>query len=350
MTTLPEEGSAVPVSDERSLSDAANDVLEQAAAAVDPLGELADFAPLDNQRRLLLVHAHPDDETLWTGGTIARYAAEGALVALVTCTRGEEGEVVAEDLAALRSDPERLAEHRVEELATACEALRCTEHRYLGGPGRWVDSGMRPAPDGSGLGPTSADPRALARAGAERDSEAVAELVAVVREIRPQVVVSYAPDGGYGHPDHVAAAALTVAAVEAAGDPAYRPDVGVPWAVAKRYETVLPRGVVVAALQEMRDGHDGGFVVPDAPEQVAHVVEDTDVTTTVDVGDHTDAVVAALRAHRTQVSVAGGTYALSHGRGMRVLTAEHYVLAAGRHGGGVGPDGREDDLFAGVRT
>src|SRR3954447_13127348 len=93
--------------------------------------------------RLLLVHAHPDDETIVSGATMAKYAAEGALVTLVTCTLGEEGEVLVPELAHVAADrDDALGPIRIEELATACEALRVGDHRFLGGPGRWRDSGM----------------------------------------------------------------------------------------------------------------------------------------------------------------------------------------------------------------
>ena len=89
-------------------------------------------------RRLLLVHAHPDDESIGTGATIARYAAEGTQVTLVTCTRGELGEVIPPELAYLAADGDRLGEHRITELAAACAALGIGDQRFLGGPGRWM--------------------------------------------------------------------------------------------------------------------------------------------------------------------------------------------------------------------
>src|SRR3954467_5996626 len=106
-------------------------------------------------RRLLLVHAHPDDETIGTGATMAKYAAEGAEVCLVTCTLGEEGEIIPPELRYLAADKEdRLGEYRIHELAAACAALGVRDHRFLGGPGRWRDSGMHGAP-------TNDDPRAF---------------------------------------------------------------------------------------------------------------------------------------------------------------------------------------------
>jgi N-acetyl-1-D-myo-inositol-2-amino-2-deoxy-alpha-D-glucopyranoside deacetylase len=106
-------------------------------------------------QRVLFVHAHPDDESIETGATMAKYAAEGAHVCLVTCTRGEEGEVIPEDLRHLSGD--ELGDHRTGELARACAALGVDDHRYLGGEGRWRDSGMMGTPGASG-GPTSTRP------------------------------------------------------------------------------------------------------------------------------------------------------------------------------------------------
>src|SRR4051795_8521256 len=137
--------------------------------------------------RILLVHAHPDDESIETGATMARYAAEGAYVCLVTCTRGEEGEVIPEDLRHLAGDA--LGEYRVGELARACDALGVADHRFLGGAGRWRDSGM--AHVGETLlaaAPPALHPRALARP--EALPEQVDALVAVLEEVRPQVVVT----------------------------------------------------------------------------------------------------------------------------------------------------------------
>src|SRR5438270_3850612 len=147
-------------------------------------------------KRMLLVHAHPDDETIGSGATMAKYAAEGAHVALVTCTLGEEGEILVPGLVHLASDKEdALGGHRIGELAAAMKAVGVTDHRFLGGPGRWRDSGMMGTPGND-------DPRCFWRADVDA---AAADLSAVIREVRPQVMVSYDAEGGYGHPDHIQA-------------------------------------------------------------------------------------------------------------------------------------------------
>ena len=154
-------------------------------------------------RRLMLVHAHPDDETIFTGATMARYAAEGAHVTLVTCTAGEEGEILTPDIAHLAAEQEDgLGPHRVEELAAAMRELGVADHRYLGGAFHYRDSGMQWGPDGHAM------PRDLTREDTfwQADlTEAADILVAVIREVRPQVLITYDEFGGYGHPDHIQA-------------------------------------------------------------------------------------------------------------------------------------------------
>ena len=145
---------------------------------------------------MLLVHAHPDDESIGTGATMAKYAAEGAGVTLITCTLGELGEVIPPDLAYLAADAEGgLGEYRIGELEAACAALDVTDHRFLGGACRWHDSGMM------GLASNDA-PGSFWRADVD---EAAGELLAVIREVRPQVLISYDDNGFYGHPDHIQA-------------------------------------------------------------------------------------------------------------------------------------------------
>src|SRR4051794_31677477 len=198
--------------------------------------------PVTSPRRLLLVHAHPDDETINNGATMARYVAEGASVTLLTCTLGEEGEVLVPELAQLAADQaDQLGGYRIGELAAAMAALGVSDWRFLGGAGRYRDSGMMDTP-------ANDKPRAFWRADLDA---AVAHAVAVVREVRPHVVVAYDEVGGYGHPDHIQAHRVAMAAVDAAADPEYRRDLGAPWAVAKVYWNAMPRSVVRAGIEAM---------------------------------------------------------------------------------------------------
>jgi N-acetyl-1-D-myo-inositol-2-amino-2-deoxy-alpha-D-glucopyranoside deacetylase len=269
---------------------------------------------LGDSRRLLLVHAHPDDESIGTGATIARYAAEGAQVTLVTCTRGELGEVIPAELAYLAMDGDRLGRYRITELAAACAALGIRDHRFLGGPGRWRDSGMM------GL-PANDDPDCFWQADVPA---AAAELATVIREVRPQVLVTYDQNGFYGHPDHIQAHRVASAAIHlaAAGGPAGQ------WQVAKFYATAVPQSVAAAA-------------------GLPYWVPDGQVTTEIDGTACLAAKIAAMRAHATQIAVAasGDRFALADGRWQPVLGKEFYTLLAGA---AKPADAREHDLFAGL--
>ncbi|MEE2034529.1 N-acetyl-1-D-myo-inositol-2-amino-2-deoxy-alpha-D-glucopyranoside deacetylase [Rhodococcus chondri] len=287
-------------------------------------------------RRLLLVHAHPDDETLTTGGTIARYAAEGAEVTVVTCTLGEEGEVIGDEWAQLTADrADQLGGYRILELTRALDALGVPAPRFLGGAGRWRDSGMAGTP-------SAADPRAWVNADPD---EAVSALVEVIRETRPHVVVTYDPVGGYGHPDHIAVHRRVTSAVEAAGTDVY-PDAGAPWTPAKVYWTVTEASALAAGVAAIRDVPDG-WKRPE-PDDLPSTPDD-EVGAAIDVTGVLDAKRAAMAAHATQVLLAPGgeQFALSNLVAQPVFAEEHYVLVRGERGE-VDETGRERDLFAGI--
>jgi N-acetyl-1-D-myo-inositol-2-amino-2-deoxy-alpha-D-glucopyranoside deacetylase len=292
-------------------------------------------------RRLLLVHAHPDDETINNGATMARYVAQGAQVTLLTCTLGEEGEVLVPELAQLAADQaDQLGGYRIGELAAAMTALGVTDWRFLGGPGRYRDSGM--------IGTeANAKPRAFWNADLD---EAVAHAVAVVRETRPQVLVTYDEEGGYGHPDHIQAHRVAMGAVDAAADPTYRPDLGAAWRVAKVYWCCTPRSVLREGAQAMTAlGEASPFEQLGDIDEIPFAVPDELVAAAVDGRAHAAAKDAAMRAHATQITVDGPFFALSNNLGQEVLGVEHYRLVRGERGpAGAGPQGWEDDLFAGL--
>ena len=290
--------------------------------------------PSPDGRRLLLVHAHPDDESIATGATMAKYAAEGAAVTLVTCTLGELGEVIPPDLAYLAADKDGgLGEYRIGELAAACAELGVTDHRFLGGAGRWRDSGMMGEP-------TNDDPRCFWRADVE---EAAAALLDVVRDVRPQVIVSYDANGFYGHPDHIQAHRVAMRAFEKAGG-----------LVRKMYANTVPKSVLVGMVERMRGGDPAerpaagtGFTPVQSAGELPFGVPDEVVTTEVDATAYLDNKLNAMRAHATQITVDSPFYALSNNLGVRAFGVEYYILLAGQRGP-AGSDGREADLFAGI--
>ncbi|HET9657079.1 MAG TPA: N-acetyl-1-D-myo-inositol-2-amino-2-deoxy-alpha-D-glucopyranoside deacetylase [Kineosporiaceae bacterium] len=301
--------------------------------------------------RMLLVHAHPDDETINNGATMARYAAAGAAVTLVTCTRGELGEILVPELAHLAADAEGgLGAHRETELAAAMAALGVRDHRFLGeaGHGRearmYRDSGMAYAPDGSVIPVPDLSPDAFALADVD---EAAQRLADVVREVRPQVLVTYEPGGGYGHPDHLQAHRVTMRAVELAGSAEGAG--GSAWAVPKTYWIVLPETTVRRALAELTAAGENPFEGWSADGPLpSMIVPDDQVTTSVDGSAYTGHKAAAMRAHATQIIVDGPLFALSNGVGQPLVGVEYYRLVTGRPAAPFDAEGRETDLFAGV--
>lgn len=292
-------------------------------------------------RRMLLVHAHPDDETIATGATMAKYRAQGADVTLVTCTLGEEGEIIVPDVAHLAADQEdRLGEHRMQELGAAMKALGVEDWRLLGGPGKYRDSGM--------IGTASNEnPGSFWQADL---LDASVDLVAIIREIRPQVVITYDDFGGYGHPDHIQAHRVTMYAVMLAAVPSFRPDLGPAWDVAKVYWPAFPRSVLKAGIEALQAiGDESEFAAMD-PENIPFAIDDELVTTVIDGCAFLDEKMAALAAHETQISVDGGFFALSNNLGSQAMGLEYFRIVKGELAGDRDEHGRETDVFAGVKA
>ena len=296
----------------------------------------------EGHRRLLLVHAHPDDETIGSGATMARYAAEGAHVTLLTCTLGELGEVLVPELAGIAAERgDQLGGYRIAELAAAMRALGVHDHRFLGGAGRWRDSGMAGTPGNE-------DQRAFWGCASDesRFDEAVAQAVAVIREVRPQVLVTYDEIGGYGHPDHIMAHRVAMAAFERAAAPG---DAGLPWQIEKVYWTAIPRSVLQRGIDAMKQsGQASFFEGVESADDLPFGNADAEVTTAVDGRAYAAAKHDALRAHATQISVDGPFFALSNNVGLEVLGVEYFRLVRGSPGIDRDANGREVDLFAGT--
>ena len=267
------------------------------------------------ERSLLLVHAHPDDESIGTGATMAKYAAEGARVTLVTCTLGELGEIIPPDLRHLF--PDELGQHRIVELDRACRALGVEDHRFLGGEGRYRDSGMMGLPDND-------DPRCFWQAGVE---EAAGVLAKIIEEVAADVIVTYDANGFYGHPDHIQAHRVTQRAHELTGG------------AARLYATAMPRSVLATAVELPEDSW---FV---KSRDLSVGIPDDQVTTEIDAARYLDAKRNAMRAHETQITVDGDYFALSNELGQRILATEYYTQLAGPRPPRPADDGYERDLF-----
>jgi N-acetyl-1-D-myo-inositol-2-amino-2-deoxy-alpha-D-glucopyranoside deacetylase len=282
---------------------------------------------------LLLVHAHPDDETIGTGGVMAKYAAEGVRVVCVTCTGGEHGEIVVKDM----DTPEnhaKLGEIRALELQRALAALNPkVESRKLG----YIDSGMMGTPEND-------LPGTFWQANLD---EAVEKLVAIVREVKPQVVVGYNDFGGYGHPDHIRAGLIAKAAFEKTFGEADGP--------MKLYETAgfSRRREEVQKRAAERGVKAWGASEDETDEQKAEreafmkKMADAQgpVTTDVDVAQWIPNKLAAFREHVTQLPTDGFFLALTQDDWLELMPTEEFTLKVAR--GGVRLP--EDDLFAGLR-
>ncbi|MDT5044183.1 MAG: N-acetyl-D-myo-inositol-2-amino-2-deoxy-alpha-D-glucopyranoside deacetylase [Mycobacterium sp.] len=288
--------------------------------------------------RLLFVHAHPDDESITNGATIAHYVARGAQVHVVTCTLGEEGEVIGDQWAQLAVDhADQLGGYRIAELSAALQALGVGAPIFLGGPGRWRDSGM-----------AGTAPRRQQRFIDADEREAVGALVTLIRTLRPHVVVTYDAIGGYGHPDHVQAHVVTNAAVAAAGTDDYP---GTPWTVPKFYWTVIARSAFTAGWEVLGpDDLRSEWVIPPADGDFGGLgYSDDEIDAVIEAPDALSAKTAALAAHATQVIVGptGRACALSNNFALPIVAQEHYILAAGA-AGDRDERGWETDLLAGL--
>ncbi len=305
----------------------------------------------------MTVHAHPDDETIGTGGTMAKAVADGRRVVLVTCTRGEQGEIVVPELDT-PDNHRRLGEIRAAELEAAMGELHVTEWENLG----YRDSDM--------MGRVAnLDPRCFWQADLD---EAIGRLVWLVRRYQPDVLTTYNEYGGYGHPDHIRTHLVAVGAFERAGDPAWYPgqlapehggtgrseaDGGLaPWAPSKLYEQAIPASVRQAMAERMEAvGESSFWTIPgDAtPEQRAELeaqlarmlVPDETITSWIDVAAQLEAKWRATLHHVTQLNPETNTFLRFGIEAWHDYWArESFILRASRIEASV----PETDLFAGL--
>jgi N-acetyl-1-D-myo-inositol-2-amino-2-deoxy-alpha-D-glucopyranoside deacetylase len=283
-------------------------------------------------KRLLLVHAHPDDETINNGVTMAKYAKDGAQVTLVTCTRGEEGEVLVAELSNLASDKDdKLGQHREIELKDAMAHLGISDFRFLGAPNKkWRDSGMMGTPQND-----------------RKDvfwqsdlEEAANELVKIILEIKPQVLITYDEFGGYGHPDHIKAHRVAMRAAEIAETKG--------WKIEKIYWNTMPRSVIQMGIEKMKEvGSD--FFGAESADDLPFAKPDELVTSVVHASEFVPQKLAAMKAHATQIAVDGPFFALSNNLGLSVWGDEYYTIVKGEKAAPFDENGRELDLFAGIK-
>ena len=281
--------------------------------------------------RLLLVHAHPDDESINNGATMAAYVARGAQVTLITCTRGEEGEILVPELAHLASDKEdALGTHRETELADAMRELGVSDFRFLGAPTKlYRDSGMMGTPQNE---------RNDVFWRADLD-EAARFLEKVILEIRPHVLITYDENGGYGHPDHIQAHRVAMRAADFARESG--------WEIQKIYWNTIPISVIEEGIKAMQ-GTGVDFFGVEKAEDFPFAAPDHLVTTVFNGDDYVSKKMAAMKAHPTQIAVDGPFFALSDNLGFKVWGREFYRLVHGAKSEPFDDLGRELDLFAGV--
>lgn len=278
--------------------------------------------------RILLVHAHPDDETINNGATMAMYAAQGAQVTLVTCTRGEEGEVLVPELSHLAAaQTDGLGAHREIELANAMKALGISDFRFLGAPEKkFRDSGMIGTPPNE---------RADNFWNADFD-EASRYLVAVINEVKPHVLITYDEIGGYGHPDHIQAHRIAMEAAKRAS-----------WNIPKIYWNTMPKSVIADGIEKMKAlGSD--FFGAESADDLPFAKADEFVTTLIDANEFVDAKMKAMAAHSTQIALDGPFFALSNNIGLQVWGNEYYTLVQGTPAEPFDNEGRERDLLSGI--
>ncbi len=282
-----------------------------------------------SNRCLLVVVAHPDDETFGCGGLLARYSSEGVRVVLVCATRGEAGEISDPSLAT----SENLGQVREQELREAARTLGVADLCLLG----YRDSGM----SGS---PSNQHPEALYRA--DQD-QVTGQIVEIIRRVRPQVLVTFDPKGGYGHPDHIAVHKAARDAFVSAGDPSRYLELSAnglqPHSPSRLYYFVFPRSAVYAFQAAIREEGIQSDLADIDPETMG--TPDDEITTIIDVAMHKAAKEQAARHHRTQTLGKDPFNWIPEPLRSSFLSTEHLVRAEPPF---VSGEPKEKDIFCGI--
>ncbi len=275
---------------------------------------------------LMTVHAHPDDESIGTGGILAKYASEGINTVLVHCTRGEMGDI--QDPAFVPPEPGMAMENiRMHELKNALSVLNVGSSYYLG----YRDSGMAG-------NPSNQNPDAFAQVNVE---EASLRLAAIIRKVKPQVIVTYDEKGVYGHPDHIMANAITTKAFFMAGDRDVLTDNHfTPWQPAKLYFIAIP----MERIQRLNNLRDDTEVNMKLPSTIVGTPE-RDITTVIDISPVLDLKFRAIFSHKSQIGPDNLFRRLNKKQTQLMFSHEYFVCAHGCHSSSE----KETDLFSGWR-
>mgnify|MGYP003842241557 CR=1 FL=1 len=259
---------------------------------------------------------------------MALYAELGASVTLITCTRGEEGDILVPELTHLASGAtDKLGEHRITELTDAMNELGITDHRFLAeGKKVYRDSGMM-----------GTDPNNRPDVFWQADLDSAAKiLVEVIEEIKPHILITYDEIGGYGHPDHIQAHRVAMRAAELSQ-----------WQIQKIYWNTMPKSVLAEGIAKMKEiGSD--FFGAESVDDLPFAKDDEFVTTLIDGSQYVDAKMAAMKAHETQISLDGPFFALSDNLGLQIWGDEYYTLVKGTKSEPFDSHGRETDLTSGI--
>lgn len=270
-----------------------------------------------SQKSLLFVHAHPDDETISTGATMAKYLAQGSRVTLVTCTSGEEGEILVPQLADLASDKkDQLGIHRQGELKNAMAKLGLSDHRFLGFAGKYRDSGM--------MGNSAnSHPKSFYQADL---LSAASDLVEVIREVKPQVLVTYDEFGGYGHPDHIKAHQVAHYAKVLAQVASFKPELGPAHEIEKIYWTAIPFSLAEKGFAQLAQSGESKFFGVETLDEINFLQPDNIITTKIDAREFLDKKMAALKEHKTQVDETGEFFQAMAFLGPEAFGVEYFRL------------------------